>query len=295
MHYSNKSLWGRIQVGYGMLWCCILAAVLTISPTTAIAQQTTDEQQFIQQMLQEKEAPSIEVLVIGSFHFKNVPDFYDMKAPEKQQEIKTLVNRLSEFNPDKIALEFERKDSNYVDSLYRSYRNGDYELNVNEREQVGFRLAKQLDHQEVEAIDYQKPWGMAKTMEWAKENDPQFVDFVQEWQHQNARMDSILFKRKTVSQILSLLASDAYLDRIQEARMHMLEVGADKNYIGVEPVASVFKRNMRIFANLTSIAEPGDRILIVYGAGHSYFFNEFISQHPDMKLADPDQYLADFN
>lgn len=56
-----------------------------------------------------------------------------MKAPEKQQKIKTLVNRLSEFNPDKIALEFERKDSNYVDSLYRSYRNGDYELNINEQ------------------------------------------------------------------------------------------------------------------------------------------------------------------
>jgi len=292
MYSKLRKLWGRSNPFFHFVLNLILIGVLTLGPLSVLAQQTDEDERILQQMLQEKEEPSIEVLVLGSFHFKNVPEFYDMKATEKQREIKTLVNNLAEFKPDKIALEFERKDSNYVDSLYRAYRNDNHELKVNEREQVGFRLAKQLGHQKVEAIDYQKPWGMDKTLEWAKKNDPQFVEFVQNWQHKNARMDSILFKNKTVSQILSLMAGDAYLDRIQEARMRMLEVGADKNYIGVEPVASVYKRNMRIFANITSIAEPGDRILIVYGAGHSYFFNEFISQHSDMKLVDPIQYLS---
>jgi len=292
MYSKQRKLRGRSNPFFYFVLNLILIGVLTLGPLSVLAQQTDEDERILQQMLQEKEEPSIEVLVLGSFHFKNVPEFYDMKATEKQREIKTLVNNLVEFKPDKIALEFERKDSNYVDSLYRAYRNDNHELKVNEREQVGFRLAKQLGHQKVEAIDYQKPWGMDKTLEWAKKNDPQFVEFVQNWQHKNARMDSILFKNKTVSQILSLMAGDAYLDRIQEARMRMLEVGADKNYIGVEPVASVYKRNMRIFANITSIAEPGDRILIVYGAGHSYFFNEFISQHSDMKLVDPVQYLS---
>jgi len=292
MYSKQRKLRGRSNPFFYFVLNLILIGVLTLGPLSVLAQQTDEDERILQQMLQEKEEPSIEVLVLGSFHFKNVPEFYDMKATEKQREIKTLVNNLAEFKPDKIALEFERKDSNYVDSLYRAYRNDNHELKVNEREQVGFRLAKQLGHQKVEAIDYQKPWGMDKTLEWAKKNDPQFVEFVQNWQHKNARMDSILFKNKTVSQILSLMAGDAYLDRIQEARMRMLEVGADKNYIGVEPVASVYKRNMRIFANITSIAEPGDRILIVYGAGHSYFFNEFISQHSDMKLVDPVQYLS---
>ena len=292
MYSKQRKLRGRSNPFFYFVLNLILIGVLTLGPLSVLAQQTDEDERILQQMLQEKEEPSIEVLVLGSFHFKNVPEFYDMKATEKQREIKTLVNDLAEFKPDKIALEFERKDSNYVDSLYRAYRNDNHELKVNEREQVGFRLAMQLGHQKVEAIDYQKPWGMDKTLEWAKKNDPQFVEFVQNWQHKNARMDSILFKNKTVSQILSLMAGDAYLDRIQEARMRMLEVGADKNYIGVEPVASVYKRNMRIFANITSIAEPGDRILIVYGAGHSYFFNEFISQHSDMKLVDPVQYLS---
>ncbi|NGP77903.1 hypothetical protein G3570_14740 [Balneolaceae bacterium YR4-1] len=291
----TAKLWGiNVTTERGII-PLLLILIFMIEPVTVMGQQTTEGEQFIKEKFFEQEEPSIEVLVVGSFHFNSVPEFYDMESEEKQSEIYTLVNNLAEFRPDKIALEFERKDSSYVDSLYRAYRNDNHELRVNEREQVGFRLAKQLDHQKVQAIDYKKPWGMEKVLKWAKKNDPKFVEFVEQWQKDNARLDSILFNSKTIGQILSLQASDAYLDRIQEARMQIMEVGADENYLGIEPNASVYKRNMRIFANLTSIADPGDRILIVYGAGHSYFFNEFISQHPDMKLADPHRYLPEFN
>lgn len=102
----------------------------------------------------------VEVVVPGTVHFKNVPEFYDIKSIEKQQEIKVLVDKLAEFRPDKIALEFERKDSSYVDSLYSAYKESNHELTVNERQQIGFRLAKRLNHQKVHGIDYQKPWGM---------------------------------------------------------------------------------------------------------------------------------------
>lgn len=75
MNDLTMRLLGRIQACYGTLLCFMLIAIVTVGPTTVFAQQTTDEQQFLQQILQEKEAPSIEILVIGSFHFKNVPDF----------------------------------------------------------------------------------------------------------------------------------------------------------------------------------------------------------------------------
>ena len=74
--------------------------------------------------------------------------------------------------------------------------------------------------------------------------------------------------------------------------MRMLEVGAGDNYIGIEPVSSVYKRNMRIFANIMDVAEPGDRLLIVYGSGHSYFFNRFVEQNSKTKLVDPQKYLG---
>jgi hypothetical protein len=71
----------------------------------------------------------------------------------------------------------------------------------------------------------------------------------------------------------------------------MLEVGADSPFVGLEPTAKLYRRNLRIFANLTRIAEPGDRILIIYGASHAHFFRDFIASHPRMTVVDPLDYL----
>lgn len=268
-----------------------LAALIISNPSTLLAQQSevNGPLPFLESEPADK-AP-VEVLVLGTFHFKNVPEFNAIKAPEQQKEIKALVNKVAGFNPDKIALEFERKDSTTVDSLYRAYINGSHELTVNERQQIGFRLAGNLDHEQIYAIDYQKPWGMKAVMKWAKKNNPEFMEYVRSWQKESHRMDSLLHRDKTIGEIISLYSKESFLERIQKIRMRTLEVGADQNYIGVDPVASVYKRNMRIFANITAIAEPGDRVLIVYGGGHSYFFNEFIKQHPNMELVETDTYL----
>ena len=103
-------------------------------------------------------------------------------------------------------------------------------------------------------------------------------------------MDS-LHATASIGEILRHLNSDALLSRIQAARMRTLEVGAGTSYVGVEPPASIARRNMRIFANLLAMAEPGDRILIVYGVGHSHYFREYVRGHPDMTLVQPREYL----
>ena len=240
---------------------------------------------------EEKKLSKVKVLVLGTFHFANAPDFNPIDAPEQQNEIKEFVNNIAEFNPTKIALEFERKDSTIVDSIYKAYLSGDHKLTVNERQQIGFRLAKQLDHKAVYPIDYKKPWGMQPVMEWAKKNDPGFIEYFRHWQTEHARWDSVLHRTNTIPEILKLYNTKEKINEIQTARMRTLEVGAGDNYIGVKPVASVYERNMRIFANLIEIAEPGDRILIVYGIGHAYFFHEFVSQHYRMEIVPLNNYL----
>jgi len=48
---------------------------------------------------------------------------------------------------------------------------------------------------------------------------------------------------------------------------------------------------MRNFANPGRIAQPGDRIVVIYGAGHRYFFRKWVLQHPDTALVEPGDYL----
>jgi hypothetical protein len=132
---------------------------------------------------------------------------------------------------------------------------------------------------------------MDSVMTWAQQHKPSFVRYAKRWREQLNTITDSLHRTATVREILLHLNSDRFLDRIQAMRMRTLEVGAGGNYIGVEPPASVARRNMRIFANLLAAAEPGDRILIVYGTGHSHYFREYVRDHPEMELVYPKEYL----
>jgi hypothetical protein len=61
--------------------------------------------------------------------------------------------------------------------------------------------------------------------------------------------------------------------------------------IGFEPTAKPYRCNLRIFAKLTCVVEPDDRVLVIYGANHASYFREFIGDYPEMKFVDPLDYL----
>lgn len=270
----------------------ILIGLLIVLCNNLSFAQRSIEQTLDSLLVENDEPASIEVFVLGTFHFTDTPDYNAIDKPQQQKEIEHLVESLSTFNPTKILLEHERKEGDRLDSLYQAYQAGNHNLNNNERQQIGFRLAHKLNHSQVYAVDYKKPMGMGAVMKWAEKNEPEFLTFFRNWRSEANRIDSVLHHNYTISEILSFRATDKYLNRLQEARMRMMEVGAGKNYIGIEPASSVYKRNMRIFANIMDVAEPGDRLIIVYGSGHSYFFNNFFEESAKTKLVDPQKYLG---
>jgi hypothetical protein len=92
-----------------------------------------------------------EVLVLGVYHMANPGrDIFNMEAddvlaPKRQAEIAQVIATLKKFNPTKIAVERNPGD-NRLSRDYPDYLAGKRELTRNEIEQVGFRIAKELDH-----------------------------------------------------------------------------------------------------------------------------------------------------
>ena len=66
----------------------------------------------------------------------------DVLAPKRQREIEQLVTQLRAFQPTKIALEADPSRDTKVNASYQDYLEDTYELQRNEGDQIGFRLAK---------------------------------------------------------------------------------------------------------------------------------------------------------
>ena len=238
------------------------------------------------------------VLFVGTFHFGNPGediakfDTVDIMSEAKQAEVLEVVERLGRFRPTKVALEATPERAEEFQALYRAYLAGDHELTVNERQQLGFRVAAGQELRQVHLIDHRGSFPMGPVMEYAQENDPQFlkrfqatIKFIEE--------DTNRLQRELT--IREILLTQARLDRVewgQSMYVDIAEVGGGDTFVGADLMTAWFDRNVRIFANLAAIAEPDDRILVLFGAGHSYVLHDLIRTAPNMELVDPVEYLG---
>jgi len=257
----------------------ILCVIVLIIPQFSLAQANNQDSQ------------KVKVMVLGTFHFHHAPDYFDILSPANQQQLDSVINSIAEFEPTKITLEASYKDSAKFDSLYQQFRAGKHQLTSNERQQLGFRLADQFDHETVYPVDYILRWPYQEVMSWAEKNQPSFLEFYDQWQKKGAVYEEELYKNATLTEHLQWLNSKSYRDRLKKLRMKRLELGAGSNFVGAKPISSSYERNLKIFANIIKYAEPGDRIIAIFGASHGYFLREFVQMHPDTKLVETLDYL----
>lgn len=113
-----------------------------------------------------------EVLVLGVYHMANPGhDIFnlqadDVLAPKRQQEIAELAAVLAKFKPTKIGIESE--DQGKLDERYAKYLSGEYVLTANENDQIGLRLAKELGHPRIYAVDADGEFPFPRVDKYAK-------------------------------------------------------------------------------------------------------------------------------
>lgn len=101
--------------------------------------------------------PSSKILLLGTFHFqdrgldRHQPQHgFNVFSKGRQSEIAEVVNLLAEFKPTKIAIECTQDYQEQADQDYAAYLRGEFKLAADEMiYQLGFHLAKKLDHERV--------------------------------------------------------------------------------------------------------------------------------------------------
>ncbi|HYX39370.1 MAG TPA: DUF5694 domain-containing protein [Oligoflexus sp.] len=249
-------------------------------------------------------AEPIEVMVLGTYHFGNPgADLNNMKAddvlvPKRQKELQQLTDSLAKFQPNRIMVEEEGKGSGFESADYSRYTPELLSKERSETTQIAFRLAHKLGHKAVHAIDEQPAAGepnyfpVEKVDAYAKANgmQSQWKDLKED----SAKALKIFEEKQKIATIAELL-----IDRTdpknrlnnQDFYYRMLVFGNGEDQPGADLNAAWYLHNAKIFAKLQSIAKPGDRVLVVYGAGHRYWLRHFVDETPGFKAIDPIPYL----
>src|SRR5438132_11619239 len=211
-----------------------------------------------------------EVLVLGVYHMANPGhDIFNMQAddvlaPKRQAEIAQLMEALKKFQPTKIAVEADF-GSDRIAKRYADYTAGKYELTRNEIDQIGLRLAKELGHKTVYAVDvdgefpFQRIIDYAKASDRSKELDAMMAEIGAMVKAQNSYLAS-----HTVLETLLYMNDDNKVAEDVGFYYREARFGQPGDWAGADLLADWFRRNVRIYSNVLQLADsPGERVLVI--------------------------------
>ena len=283
----------------------LLAAVLVIVSTAASADPADVSTEEIKQM---SKKPTI--MILGSEHLANpgMDSFNrkmdDVLASKRQGEIAQLVTQLKAFQPTKIALEADPSRDAKVNASYRDYLEGTYELQRNEGDQIGFRLAKQMGHPKLYCVDYWDDWYKA----FPVEDDKVDFDAFAKKHNVDYRLKSTPEGKITQDEDGTIWIEPEEYETIIETYIRLNEpegrladhqgylriarIGLDREYPGANWVWYWYERNLKTFVHLTRITESADdRILLIIGAGHVFLVQQFLEDSGNYIVESPLKYL----
>ena len=238
------------------------------------------------------------VMILGAYHMGNPGlDLNNVKADDvlaekRQKEIAGFLLVLKKFNPTKIAVEISPDQTKYL-AHYTEYANGKYELAANEIDQIGFRLAKELNQKQVYGIDWKGDFDFDKVVASAKANGQDaFVNAMLDYgKTETGRMEKLM-KTATVTELFSYMNDPQKVEEMHKPYMQMLRIGAGKDFAGVSLVRDWYERNLKIYSSIERLADnPNERILVIIGAGHAKLLQQFVTDAGELDLEKLNKYL----
>ena len=224
------------------------------------------------------------VMMMGVFHFANPgrdmvkSGVINVMTRENQAYLDGLATRLAGFHPTAVLIECEPSEQAKFDEKFTAFRNGTFALTSNEDFQIGFRVAKAAGIDKVTCFDEGAVgWNAEPMFAYIKKNEPGTQKAL------DAMYKSLSERQNREQATLSLpqllqLTNDAARDRENKdlyIRTNAVDAGA--SFAGADASASWWHRNFRMYANVQKAAAPGQRVLVIAGAGHTAILKDLLA------------------
>lgn len=256
------------------------------------------------------DAQRVPLMILGTYHMGNPGldavnvDADDVRSPQRQQEIDRLIQNLLRFKPTKIAVEWPYKDQNALTSRFNSYVGGTAQLSRNEVDQLGLRLARAAGLKNVEAVDFPMFMNGLTPTEFVNEPPRPAPSSVQNAvatpkaspPSRTLSAEEQLLRRLTVASYLRHINADTAVRANASVYPGMLlpDTSSPALYTRADLVTNWYKRNLRIFSNLTrATAFPNDRVVLIIGSGHIHILSDLALTSRFYCLVSPLAYLSE--
>jgi len=252
------------------------------------------------------------IMILGSGHLANWgADRFNYRmdnvlAPKRKADLQQLAEQLAQFKPTKIAVEVDTQYDTELQEEYDAYLKGRFQLKPHEIHQIGFRLAKEMDHSKVYCVDYFRDDPIVREdLEdhltdygaFAKVNDQEYLASLPSTGKMTQDEDGTLWieheKYEPIIDMYIRLNQEENIRTNLRDYLRIARIGLQDEYPGANWVAHFwYPRNLKTFVNLTRITESEDeRILLIIGAGHLGFLKQIVEDSEVYHLESPLQYL----
>lgn len=256
------------------------------------------------------ETDKIKVYLLGTFHFAQTDSTYNVLDEKHQNSIEELCKVIVKQNPDKVFVErqpeFEFRNKN--DSLYKVYVKMTRPIRAkNEIYQVGFRVAKMLNHPKVYQCDNPGRYGSlySEAVTYAKANNQ--MGFL------NATAKGTAVREDDLVNEDSIMSNSSLFDYIKwinsEAVMTSSHAGyvandplvGSKDYynyddddtlIGAEITADWYRRNIMIYTKMINqLSFDEQAIFLIMGADHIPILKHLFESNPHFEVVEVNEWL----
>ncbi|MCC9136281.1 DUF5694 domain-containing protein [Pontibacter silvestris] len=262
------------------------------------------------------DASKVQILMLGSLHFNQ---FYNKDIPNKnffsdrrQQEIAEVNQLLKEFNPDMIMVEVSPEHQAELDSLYDLFRKDTsilekLEDGSSEIYQFGFKLAKELDHEQLYAINYYN--STSQSLLAAGQNFKTFQNGLENFQKYSRGVTTDFTDGKTTFRDFLITLNKPETIELSHYQFYNLPAyvqngsfrsykGLNKNaldttQIGAEFISLFYNRNLKIYSNIlnSQLRNHGKRILLIMGQTHIGVLQDITDNNPGFEVINANTYL----
>ncbi len=241
---------------------------------------------------------TINVVLLGTFHYGTTTDaskteFQDLFSDKRQNELEKLTTQLAKLNFDKVFIERQERYQSKYDSLYKLYQNEklkDTTVLRPEEIQIGFRLAKKLDLNEVFCVDVKQslPYDKVKQFEIKyaeKEESPFFKYSKYPFKDKSQKLD---LPNQTLLEYYLKLNNEFHKKyRLYDYLHYAMSYQAENNFTGAEFTGVWYERNLKIFSRiLNHLAKEDKTIFVLFGSSHTDVLEQFFKSTPHFNVID---------